>query len=62
MAIRNILRTFGIFYGHLVHLGYFMNIWYTFGSFGTFFPDLVSCAMKNLATLEQATFKPRFAA
>jgi hypothetical protein len=41
MAIWNILRTFGIFYDHLVHLC----------SFGTFFPVLVSCTMKNLAPL-----------
>jgi hypothetical protein len=39
---------FGIFYGHL---GYFMTIWYTLCSFGTFFPVLVSCTKKNLATL-----------
>jgi hypothetical protein len=43
-----ILWTFGIFYGHL---GHFMNIWYILCSFGTFFPVLVSCNMKNLATL-----------
>jgi hypothetical protein len=43
-----ILWPFGIFYGHL---GYFMTIWYTLCSFGTFFPVLVSCTKKNLATL-----------
>jgi hypothetical protein len=41
MAIWNILQTFGIFYGHLVH---FAVIWY-------FFPVLVCCTEKNLATL-----------
>jgi hypothetical protein len=28
-----------------------MTIWYIFCSFGTFFPVLVSCTKKNLATL-----------
>jgi hypothetical protein len=43
-----------IFHGHLE---YFRNIWDillpfdTFFAFGTFFPVLVSCAKKNLATL-----------
>jgi hypothetical protein len=37
----NILRTFGIFYGHLVH---FVLIWYIF-------PFWVSWTKKNLATL-----------
>jgi hypothetical protein len=41
MAIWNILRTFGIFYGQLVH---FVFIWYIF-------PVLVSWNNKNLATL-----------
>jgi hypothetical protein len=44
------------FYGHLE---YFMKIWdilhitirYILHSFGTFFPVLVSCTKKNLATL-----------
>jgi hypothetical protein len=43
-----------IFYGHLDiygHLGNFMTIWYILSSFGAFFPVLVSCTMKNLATL-----------
>jgi hypothetical protein len=40
-AIWNILWTFGVLVGHLVH----------FGSFGTFFPVLVSRNKKNLATL-----------
>jgi hypothetical protein len=39
---------FGLFYGNL---GYFMCIWYILYSFGTFFPVLVSCTKKNLATL-----------
>jgi hypothetical protein len=38
MAIWNTLRTFGIFYDHLVH---FVFIWYIF-------PALVSCTKKNL--------------
>jgi hypothetical protein len=41
IAFMNILPTFGIFYDHLVH----------FFSFDTFFPVLVSCTKKNLATL-----------
>jgi hypothetical protein len=40
-AIWNILQTFGIFYGHLLH---FVFIW-------SFFPVLVSCTKNNLATL-----------
>jgi hypothetical protein len=43
MATWNILWRFGIFYDHLVH---FVFIWYIF-------PVLVSCAKKNLATLEK---------
>jgi hypothetical protein len=43
-----ILLTFGIFYGHL---GYFMTICYILCSIGTFFLVLVSCANKNLATV-----------
>jgi hypothetical protein len=41
MAICNILRTFGVFYDHLVHI---VLIWYIF-------PVLVSRTNKNLATL-----------
>jgi hypothetical protein len=41
MAIWNILRTFGIFYEHLVKFAF---IWYIF-------PVLVSRTKKNLATL-----------
>jgi hypothetical protein len=41
MAVWNILRTFGKFYGHLVH---FVFIWYIV-------QVLVSCTKKNLATL-----------
>jgi hypothetical protein len=40
-VIWSILRSFGLFYGHLVML------WY----FGIFFLVLVHCAKKNLATL-----------
>jgi hypothetical protein len=32
-------------------LGYFMTILYILCSFGTFFPGLVLCSKKNLATL-----------
>jgi hypothetical protein len=43
----------GLFYGHLE---YFTAIWYIFGKFSgnsvcIFFPVLVSCVKKNLATL-----------
>jgi hypothetical protein len=42
-------------YSHLKYftgiLGYFMKIWYILRSFGTFYPLLVSCTKKNLATL-----------
>jgi hypothetical protein len=41
MAILNILRTFGVFYGRLEHS---VLIWYIF-------PVLVSCTKKNLAAL-----------
>jgi uncharacterized membrane protein YiaA len=44
----SILRPFGLFYGYLV---YFVTLWYIFSLFGTFFPVLVYCTMKNLATL-----------
>jgi hypothetical protein len=53
MAIWNILPTFGIFYDQLVHL---MTV---LCSFGTFFPVLVSCAKKNLATLRVTTLSPQ---
>jgi hypothetical protein len=47
-----------IFYGHLEyvfdgHLGYFMTLWYILCSFGKFFPVLVPCTKKNLATLRR---------
>jgi hypothetical protein len=45
---------FGIFYGHL---RYFITIWCILCSFGTFFPVLVSCTKKNLATLSSETLK-----
>jgi hypothetical protein len=49
------LENVDIFYGHLEyfyrHLGYFMTTWYILCSFGTFFPVLVSCTKKILATL-----------
>jgi hypothetical protein len=43
-----ILRPFGLFYGNLKH---FMAIGYILWSFGIFFPVLVFCTKKNLATL-----------
>jgi hypothetical protein len=45
-----ILLPFGLFYGHWK---YFMSIWFTLWSFGTFLPVLVFCTKKNLATLFQ---------
>jgi hypothetical protein len=39
---------FGLFYGHWK---YFMAIWNILWSFGIFFPVLVCCTKKNLATL-----------
>jgi hypothetical protein len=42
MAIWNVLLIFEIFYDHLVHFVF---------TFGAFFPVLVSCSKKNLATL-----------
>jgi hypothetical protein len=55
-AIWSILLIFGLFYCYLV---YFTAIWYIIllpsgifcGNFGIFFPILVCCAKKNLATL-----------
>jgi hypothetical protein len=32
-----------------------MTMWYVFCSFGNFFPVLVSCTKKNLATLVRVT-------
>jgi hypothetical protein len=43
-----ILRPFGLFYGHLP---YFVDIWYISWLFGIYFPILVCCSDKNLATL-----------
>jgi hypothetical protein len=48
VAIGNNLRTFEIFYDHLVH---YVFIWYILCSFGTFFAVLVPRTNKNLATL-----------
>jgi hypothetical protein len=52
MAMLSNLRPNGIFYGHVV---YFMSKWYILwpfgGHFGIFFPVLVCCPDKNLATL-----------
>jgi hypothetical protein len=33
------------------HLEYFLEIWGIVGTFGTFFPVLVSCTKTNLAAL-----------
>jgi hypothetical protein len=46
----------GIFYGHLVNLTVFCYILWTFGivcSNLVYFPVLVFCTMKNLATLHR---------
>jgi hypothetical protein len=43
-----ILCPFGLFYGNLV---YFVAISYILGLFGNFFPVLVHCTKKDLATL-----------
>jgi hypothetical protein len=50
------LENIDIFCGHLECFAdiwdmYFMTVWYILCSFGTFFPILVSCTKKNLATL-----------
>jgi hypothetical protein len=42
------LRPFGLFYDHFV---YFAAIWDNLWLFGTFFPPLVCCIKKNLATM-----------
>jgi hypothetical protein len=44
-----IVWTFGIFFCHLMN---FMGIWYILRSFGVFFPVLVRCTKKNLATMD----------
>jgi hypothetical protein len=54
MVIWYILRSFGIFYGHLV---YFKGVWYILWPFGivyghlVYFSGLVWCTNKDLATL-----------
>jgi hypothetical protein len=48
------MEDFGIFYGHGPFYGLlfcFMDIWYSLWKFGIFFPVLVFCTKKNLATL-----------
>jgi hypothetical protein len=47
-AICSILLPFVLFYCHLV---YFVAIWNSLWLFGMFFPVLVCCTKKNLATL-----------
>jgi hypothetical protein len=53
------LKNVDIFYDHLVYFTGFLNVVWSFVTFcvhfGTFFPVLVSCTMKNLATLILAT-------
>jgi hypothetical protein len=46
------LWLFGPFSGNLV---YFMALWYILWSFGLFFPVLVYCNKRNLATLFEIT-------
>jgi hypothetical protein len=48
VSIMFILLICDLFYGHLI---YFMFIWYILCLFGIFFPLLVYCTKKNLATL-----------
>jgi hypothetical protein len=48
MSCIPILWPFGLFYCHLI---YFTASWYNWCQFGTFFPVLVCCIKKNLATL-----------
>jgi hypothetical protein len=49
------LENVATFYGHLEYFAdiwdYFMTIWYILCSFVIFFPVLVPCTKKNLATL-----------
>jgi hypothetical protein len=60
------MENVGIFYGHLE---YFLVIWYILWPFGNlhsgnlvyFFPALVYCVMKNLATLEDRSNKKKIA-
>jgi hypothetical protein len=49
-----ILCPFGQFSGYSAS---FMATWYIFPRFGTFFPVLVCCTEKNLATLMQSLFQ-----
>jgi hypothetical protein len=48
-----ILEPFGLFYGNWK---YFMVVWYILWSLGIFFPVLVFCTKKNLATLIPNTY------
>jgi hypothetical protein len=43
----------GIYYGQLV---YFTAIWYILWPFGIFFPVLVCCPKKNMASLAQRLY------
>jgi hypothetical protein len=49
-----ILRPFGPFYIQRFGI-YFVTIWYSLLLFGIFFPVLVCCRKKNLATLDERT-------
>jgi hypothetical protein len=49
--MENILRPFGIIYGHLVQR---MAVWYSLWSFGILFPFWYVLTKKNLATLLQS--------
>jgi hypothetical protein len=46
------MEDFGIFYGHLAYIFYFMAIWHIFPRFGTFLSVLECSTKKNLATLD----------
>jgi hypothetical protein len=48
-----IICPFGLFYGYLV---YFVALWYILWLFGIYFPVMVCCTTKNLATLPFARF------
>jgi hypothetical protein len=50
LAMEKVGIFYGPFYGLLL---YFMDIWYSSLQFGNYFPVLVFCTKKNLATLVQ---------
>jgi hypothetical protein len=57
MAIWNILRTFGIFYDHLVH---FVFIWYIFSGFGIMHQERSGNPVIASRGLEQFSWEPSF--